>query len=335
MTIYIENLNKTYVLKEKKTKSISLKNIFTPKYEEKKALNNLSLEIGRGESLAFVGPNGAGKSTTIKLLTGLLYPSSGKVLVNDYVPWQDRKKLSYSIGLVFGQKSQLWYHLPAKDAFELLSTIYGLNYREYLSWYKNLVKIFDIENLLHIPVRKLSLGQRMKCEIVASLIHKPNIIFLDEPTIGLDVVSKQITRDLIKNINDMGTTVFLTSHDTSDMESICSRIVVMNDGMKMYDGQINELKGLLDYKIIELNLGIKNVDLSSEGLNIIERKPYYVKLEMNQYSNDFNQIINSLLTKYPINDISINSPSMDFIISQLYRDFSMNIQVKENKSLHM
>ena len=191
----------------------------------------------------FLGPNGAGKSTTIKMLTGILHPTSGEAKVLGLTPWREREKLAFRIGAVFGQKSQLWYHLPPIDTFDLISRIYELNRSDYLTRRDDLIDRFELGPYLHTPVRKLSLGERMRCEIAGSFLHRPQLLFLDEPTIGLDVVVKQRIRELIRELNrDEGTTVFLTSHDAGDMEELCSRAVVIHHGGILLDAPVDRLK---------------------------------------------------------------------------------------------
>ena len=192
--------------------------------------------------MAFIGPNGAGKSTTIKMLTGILHPTSGEATVLGLTPWKDRERLSYKIGSVFGQKSQLWYHLPPIDTFNLLGKIYEMDQSEQIKRRDFLVETFEIGDLMKTPVRKLSLGQRMRCEIAASLLHKPEVIFLDEPTIGLDVVARQNVRQTLKQWNDQEkATIFLTSHDVGDIEYLAGRVVIINHGQIVLDDQVKTL----------------------------------------------------------------------------------------------
>jgi ABC-2 type transport system ATP-binding protein len=207
------------------------------------AVDSISFKIAQGESLAFIGPNGAGKSTTIKMLTGILHPSEGTALVGGLVPWKNRKRLAYRIGTVFGQRSQLWYQLPAQDSFELLRLIYEIPKPEFQSYFQELVKRFELGPLLKRSVRKLSLGERMRCEVAASLVHRPAILFLDEPTIGLDVIAKREVRDLIRQVNrEDGVTVFLTSHDAGDVEQVSRRVMVVDHGKIVVDTSTGRLK---------------------------------------------------------------------------------------------
>ena len=230
--IEVKGLNKKFKVKEKE-KGIkgSLKSIIKPKYKIINAVNDINLNVEQGEMLAFIGPNGAGKSTTIKMLTGILYPTSGEISVLGLNPSKKRKQLAYKIGTVFGQKEQLWTHLTPYDNFKFFGAIYDIQDNEIEERIEELKKTFELDEFINTPVRNLSLGQRIRCEIVAALIHKPQILFLDEPTIGLDPVVKENIRKLIKKMNkEFNTTIFLTSHDIGDIEKLCKRVVIINHG---------------------------------------------------------------------------------------------------------
>ncbi len=238
--IEVKNLKKVF---QKKIKRPGLKNLLKPEYEEFKAVDGISFKINKGERIAFVGPNGAGKSTTIKMLTGILHPTDGTIKVAGLDPIKDRKKVAYKIGCLFGQKSSLWMHLTAFDSYKLFGAIYDLDEDTTLKRINQLVEMFEIEDLIYTPVRKLSLGQRMICEIVGVLLHEPEIIFLDEPTIGLDIVVKEKVRKLIKDINEKSNvTVFLTSHDVSDIEKLCDRVIIIDKGKIVIDENVKSLK---------------------------------------------------------------------------------------------
>ena len=242
--IEVENLSKTFRVRQKEKGMYgSLKSIIRPQTKEIKAVENISFTVQEGEMLAFIGPNGAGKSTTIKMLTGILYPDSGRMDVLGIDPIKKRKQLAYLIGTVFGQKEQLWTHLTPYDNFRFFGAIYDIPDRESESRIQELTDIFDLGSIINTPVRNLSLGQRMRCEIVASLIHKPKVLFLDEPTIGLDPVVKENIRSLIKEMNqEFDTTIFLTSHDIGDIEKLCRRIIIINDGRIVRDESMEHLK---------------------------------------------------------------------------------------------
>ena len=242
--ITVSGLTKQFRAKVKQPGlSGSLRSLLRPEYRTVAAVQGISFAVERGEILGFIGPNGAGKSTTIKMLTGILHPTAGTIRVLDFDPHRDRVRLAFHIGSVFGQKSQLWFHLPPADSFTLLAGIYEIPAAEYKKRLASLVDLFELGDLLTIPVRRLSLGQRVRCEIAASLLHRPEIIFLDEPTIGLDVVVKQRIRDLIVRLNrEERTTIFLTSHDAGDIEQLCHRVMIINHGALVLDEPIKHLK---------------------------------------------------------------------------------------------
>ncbi len=242
--IQVENLSKTFRVKKKeKGMAGSIKAILHPQREEIQAVNGVSFQVEEGEMLAFIGPNGAGKSTTIKMLTGILYPDGGRVEVLGIDPTKKRKQLAYQIGTVFGQKEQLWTHLTPYDNFRFFGAIYDLSERETEVRIKELAQRFELETFIDTPVRNLSLGQRIRCEIVASLLHKPKVLFLDEPTIGLDPVVKENIRSLIMQMNrEEHTTIFLTSHDVGDIEKLCRRIIIVNAGRIVLDDSMEKLK---------------------------------------------------------------------------------------------
>lgn len=242
--IEVKGLNKKFKVKEKE-KGIkgSLKSIIKPKYKTINAVNDINFNVEQGEMLAFIGPNGAGKSTTIKMLTGILYPTSGEISVLGLNPSKKRKQLAYKIGTVFGQKEQLWTHLTPYDNFKFFGAIYDIQDNEIEERIEELKKTFELEEFINTPVRNLSLGQRIRCEIVAALIHKPQILFLDEPTIGLDPVVKENIRKLIKKMNkEFNTTIFLTSHDIGDIEKLCKRVVIINHGKIIMDDSMKNIK---------------------------------------------------------------------------------------------
>lgn len=242
--IRVENLSKTFRVKRKeKGMRGSVKAIFHPQTEEIRAVNGLSFDVEEGEMLAFIGPNGAGKSTTIKMLTGILYPDGGRVEVLGIDPTKKRRQLAYRIGTVFGQKEQLWTHLTPYDNFRFFGAIYDLSEKDTESRIEELAGRFELGSFINAPVRNLSLGQRIRCEIVASLIHRPKVLFLDEPTIGLDPVVKENVRELIRQMNrEEHTTIFLTSHDVGDIEKLCRRIIIVNDGQIVLDDSVEHLK---------------------------------------------------------------------------------------------
>lgn len=319
--IEVKNLKKIFKVKEKE-KGIkgSFKSIIKPKYKEIKAVSNISFSVEKGEVLAFIGPNGAGKSTTIKMLTGILYPTEGEILVNGFNPSKERKKLAYKIGTVFGQKEQLWTHLTPYDNFKFFAAIYDIPKNEVEERISDLVKTFELEKIINTPVRNLSLGQRIRCEIVSALIHKPEILFLDEPTIGLDPVVKENIRKLIKKMNkEYQTTIFLTSHDIGDIEKLCKRVVIINNGKIILDDTMTNLKyHYMNKKIIEVKMKesfeIKEID----GMKILKNKAGKLKIEVDNDKIKVSDIM-KLIDAEDIVDINISSIPLEEIITQIYK----------------
>ena len=252
--------------------NIDIKSMFKPKYKIVHAVKNINLNIEKGEIIAFIGPNGAGKSTTIKMLTGILYPDSGSIKVMGIDPVKERKKLAYEIGTVFGQKEQLWTHLTPYDNFKFFAAIYDIPNSVAEKKINELIMLFELNDFINTPVRNLSLGQRIRCEIVASLIHEPKVLFLDEPTIGLDPVVKENIRSLIKRMNkEYKTTIFLTSHDVSDSEKLCKRVIIINNGQVVLDDSMENLKyHYLNKKIVEVKMKEKVSINDEEGINVLK-----------------------------------------------------------------
>ena len=323
--IEVKNINKTFkVVKKEKGKFSTLKQFFNRKYNYIKAIDDISFSIDEGEIIGYIGPNGAGKSTTIKILSGILVPDNGEVIINGYVPWVDRKEYVKDIGVVFGQRSQLWWDIPAIDSFNLLKDIYNLDNNEYENTLNELIKLLNLENIINIPVRQLSLGNRMKLEIAASLIHKPKILFLDEPTIGLDAVSKKSVRDFIKKINKTtNVTVILTTHDMSDIEALAKRIILIGKGKLLYDGSLNKLKKDYDY-IRKIRVDTKDYIKLNKNYIVSEKKDnnsiYY---EIDIRKTEISQFIELLSKKFNIIDIDIDSSNLDELIVKLYEDFQI------------
>ena len=319
--IKVEHLTKTFKVKEKEKGFIgSVKAICKSKYKLIPAVNDISFSVDEGEIIAFIGPNGAGKSTTIKMLTGILYPDSGDIEVLGINPSKSRKKLAYEIGTVFGQKEQLWMHLTAYDNFKFFGAIYDISEKETEKRIEELSKLFNLEKFINTPVRNLSLGQRIRCEIVASLIHKPKVLFLDEPTIGLDPVVKESIRKLIKKMNkEYHTTIFLTSHDISDIEKLCKRVIIINDGKIVMDDSMTNLKyHYMDKKIIEVKLK-ENVNFSNrKGIKVLKEKANSLKIEIDTKVTDLTAVL-KLINPENIVDINISNTPLEEIISAIYR----------------
>jgi ABC-2 type transport system ATP-binding protein len=334
--VRLTGLQKTFRAKQKAAGlKGSIRSLFHPEWQTVEAVKGVSLELDEGEMLAFIGPNGAGKSTTIKMLTGILYPTAGEASVLGYVPWQQRRELSYHIGSVFGQKPQLWYHLPPVDTFELFAHIYELDRAAFEKRQAFLVEALGIGEWLHTPVRKLSLGQRMRCEIAASLLHGPRILFLDEPTIGLDVVAKQQLREAITTLHDQDKlTVFLTSHDAGDVESLCKRVVVINHGQVIFDDRTSALKRrFLRRKVIGVRFGQPVDDhFTLENATILKRGTWGVKIELDTHVRPVESLIAALMAYAPIVDLTVEDPPMEEIIREIYQAAEA-VEVEEIKEL--
>lgn len=324
--INVDCISKTFkVAKRNSGLKAALKSFFKREYTYIDAVNNVSFSIEKGEIVGYIGPNGAGKSTTIKMLSGILLPTAGNIRVNGLDPFKDRKKYVSNIGVVFGQRSQLSWDIPAEDTFDLLKDIYDLSDKEYQKTKTELVNLLNIQEVMKQPVRSLSLGQRMRCEIAASLLHKPKILFLDEPTIGLDAESKKIVRDFIKKLNkNHKTTVILTTHDMTDIEALAKRIILIGKGELLYDGTLSNLKkkyGSYKEVLVSTNekidkIRLKGIIKKSKNIN-----GYSFIIDSNVLS--LSKLLNNLSLKYVINDIDIKNESIDDVILKLYHDYEI------------
>jgi viologen exporter family transport system ATP-binding protein len=293
------------------------------------AVDRLSFSIAPGERVAFIGPNGAGKSTTLKVLSGILQQDTGDVRVFGLVPARQRKQLAFRIGTVFGQRSQLWYQLPARDTFELLGRVYEIDRREHRRRIDGLVSVFELRTLIDTPVRHLSLGERMRCEIVASLLHSPQMLFLDEPTIGLDVSAKAVIRELLRTESDReGVTLLLTSHDTGDMERVCRRVVVINHGRLLWDGPIDALRrGYLRTKRITIWSEADRLELSLPGVRVLSTGSYRTELEIALDVTPLGQVVDAAARQAAIRDMAIEDAPLDDVIRDLYANAESRSQM--------
>lgn len=308
----------------------AIKSFFSREYIIKKAVDNISFEIEDGEIVGYIGANGAGKSTTIKMMTGILTPSAGTISINGLIPYENREKNAKDIGVVFGQRTQLWWDLPLSETFSLLKDIYDVSNDDYKERMEFLNEVLEINEFILSPVRTLSLGQRMRADLAAALLHNPKIIYLDEPTIGLDVVVKEKVRSAIKEINKKyGTTVILTTHDLNDIEELCNRIIIIDNGTKIYDGSLKDIKDNYGY-ITTIEVQVKNLN-GYENFNINnEMKISEENLEMKTLDNKiivrFNrnftnqaEIISKIISKFNVLDFSILETSIEDIIKKIYR----------------
>ena len=320
--IQVTDLQKTFQSKRKAAGLRgSLRALVRPEYATVEAVRKLSFQMDVGELLGFIGPNGAGKSTTIKMLTGILLPSDGQAQVLGYTPWKQRRQLAYHIGTVFGQRPQLWYHLPAIDTFTLFGKIYEIDDSETKKRIHHLSEAFEIGDLLETPVRKLSLGQRMRCEVAASLLHRPKLLLLDEPSIGLDVVAKQRIRDSIRRMaQDENVGVLLTSHDAGDLEALCKRVIIINHGQIVYEDRVSNLKRrFLTSKLVEVRFANRVLaDFSLDGTEVLKVGRYGVKLRFDTRKTPVDKVIADISARGQVMDINISDPPLEEVIAKIY-----------------
>lgn len=286
------------------------------------AVDAVTFAIESGERVAFIGPNGAGKSTTLKMLTGILYPTSGTARVAGRVPWQERQALAHDIGIVFGQRSQLWYHLPVRDSFDLLAKIYGVTATAYRTRLAQIVEVLRIGHLVDQPVKSLSLGQRMRCEIAASLLHKPKLLFLDEPTIGLDVTAKALLREHLRHLAQADeTTIVLTSHDTGDIEEICNRMILINGGRILLDKPLSALRDdFLSAKRVTVVTAEEEPHAEIAGAELVERGRHRLVLAVDQSVTAIDAVVGTVLRELSVKDLSIENAPLESLIKDLYGD---------------
>ena len=294
--------------------------LFRPRYEEKVAVHDVNFSLEPGELVGYIGPNGAGKSTTIKMLTGILVPTSGGIEVAGLVPYQRRKENARNIGVVFGQRSQLYWDLPLVESFELLRAIYGISAAEYRRNLREFSDILEMDGFMQTPVRQLSLGQRMRGDFAAALLHGPKIVYLDEPTIGLDVVAKQAIREFIARINaERGTTIILTTHDLADVERLCRRIILIDHGTLIFDGDIERIKG--EYGrfrtlVVRFSDPVKHPHLDGAQLAGTEDSTARFRFDRNTQRADL--LVRQASERYCVEDVSLEEPDLESIIRRIY-----------------
>lgn len=327
MVISVNHLTKYYQVHQKEPGfSGSVKSFFHRKYYNAKAVDDISFKIDEGELVGFIGPNGAGKTTTLKCLTGLLYPTGGKVEVLGFTPFARKHDYLKQISLVMGQKNQLWWDLPAVDSFLLNKEIYEIPHEKYNKLVSELSELLDVQDVLQVQVRKLSLGQRMKCELIAALIHQPKILFLDEPTIGLDVIMQQKLREFVKTYNEKyNATIILTSHYMKDVEELCKRIIIIDHGKILYDGKLaNIVKKYAKNKSISVLFG-KPIDLEKlkklGQVDAFEPTKAIISISRSQT----NQIAAKLLANFPVEDLNIEEPNIEDIIRDVFSSKASSI----------
>ncbi|MDR3584658.1 MAG: ATP-binding cassette domain-containing protein [Desulfosporosinus sp.] len=319
--IEVNHLSKEFqIAKRQEGIKGALRSLFHRDYTTKQAVQDISFTVNTGEIVGYIGPNGAGKSTTIKMLTGILVPTSGDIRVNGLTPFKERQKNARQIGVVFGQRTQLWWDLPTIESFELLRQVFQIPKEQYEKNMARFADILGLEEFLQTPVRQLSLGQRMRADIAASLLHDPVILFLDEPTIGLDVVAKERMRSFIREINQQrGVTVILTTHDMSDIEKLCRRMILIDHGQVMYDGELAKIKerfGKARVLIIDLEEEIP--DFSINGAEVIKQEGNRKWLRFNRDVMSASQLISRISENYEIKDLSIQDPEIEVMIRNIY-----------------
>ncbi|MFD2804534.1 ABC transporter ATP-binding protein [Litchfieldia salsa] len=322
MLIQVRDLKKTYVSYERGSSFIdTIASLFKRKTIEVTAVKGLDLDIAKGEIIGFLGPNGAGKSTTIKILTGILHPSSGEVQIMGYTPWKERKKYVMNIGAVFGQKSQLLWDTPPLDAFHMNKAIYDLEEKQFRETLDELVELLDVAEVVRKPTRQLSLGERMKCEFIMAMLHRPSVVFLDEPTIGLDMISKEKVHSFIQEMNRKGVTFLLTTHDLGDIEELASRIVVISHGEKVFDDSMTVLRNFLGAKkIVYIRTDFPSHWKGINGVKVLKQvsaNETELELETDQLPlKDFIRMVNE---RFTVIDMSIDTLPIEQIIKEIYK----------------
>jgi len=319
--IEVQELSKHFrVPVRKQGRLATVRNLVSLQRESKMAVDSVSFQIERGEMVGYVGPNGAGKSTTIKMLTGILTPTGGTTTVAGMVPHQERKRLAYQIGVVFGQKTQLWWDVPVIESLRLLKEIYKIPQRVYQDNVALFNELLDLDEFVNTPVRQLSLGQRMRSDLAAALLHNPDILFLDEPTIGVDVVAKNRFRGFIQQLNqERQVTVMLTTHDMSDIEKVCKRMMIIDQGRIIYDGAIEGMKErLAPYRVLVVDFADDVQGIQIEGVEQVEENTRRTRLRFDRRAISASALIIELAQRYPVKDISVEEPEIEAIVRELY-----------------
>ncbi len=321
--IEVNNLQKYFKVKKHHRGALGvLRNLVTQQHTVVKAVDDISFSVERGELVGYLGPNGAGKSTTIKMLTGLLAPSSGVVAVNGRIPWRERKNYVARIGAVFGQRTTLWWDLPVIDSLSLLQHVYKTPPGRFQRNLDEFKKLLELTPFLHTPVRALSLGQRMRADLCAALLHDPDLLFLDEPTIGLDVVAKERIRSFIRLINqERGTTILLTTHDLADVQKLCERVMIIDRGKLLFDGQLATLQARFDGKrelIVDFAQPYTNVAV--DGAVVVAHSNGRATYQFDRQTMSASALIGQLSTRFQIVDLSVHEPEIDSTIRRIYEE---------------
>ncbi len=321
--IEAENLNKTFrIYNQGEGLKDYLKNFVSRDFREVEAVEGIDLEIEAGEVVGYIGANGAGKSTTVKMLTGILEPTSGRIEVDGRDPHRQRKKNAMNIGVVFGQKTQLWWDLPVKESFRLLKEIYEVSDEAYDERIDEFDEVLQLSEFWDQPVRKLSLGQKMRCELAASFLHHPKIVYLDEPTIGLDVAVKERIRDFIRKMNrEKDITVMLTTHDIDDIEDLCERIIVLDEGKKIYDGQLDALVNRFTSRRMIMDIRDEEAfELDIDGVKSVEKEDSHIEVVFDREEISASDLMRKVLEEYEVLDFQIKEPDIESVVKKIYNE---------------
>ncbi|MBD2091218.1 ATP-binding cassette domain-containing protein [Microcoleus sp. FACHB-1515] len=319
--IFVEDLRKTFFVSERSSGVWgTVRGLVQRQTKAVHALKGVSFSLEQGELVGYIGPNGAGKSTTIKILSGILVPSSGTCIINGRVPWKNRIQHVSRIGVVFGQRSQLWWDLPVIESFDLLRDIYRVSPSCYRQTRDEMIDLLDLESFLFTPIRQLSLGQRMRCDFAAAMLHKPDILFLDEPTIGLDAVSKLAVRKLIKLLNQTHqVTTILTTHDMDDIEALCDRVIIIGDGRILCDGSLATLRSQVSSRRhLRIDIKTDNFQFIESGVSLISQEDHTVTLAFDPLKISAAALIHKITANYEIEDLFVENPPIEEIVAELY-----------------
>jgi ABC-2 type transport system ATP-binding protein len=339
--IEVESLSKVFTSYRRREGVLgSFADLFHRHYQTITAVDNISFQINQGELIGYIGPNGAGKSTTIKMLTGILVPTGGTLRVDQFVPYRQRKEYTRNIGVVFGQRTQLWWDIAVIESFKLLRKVYRVSKKDFADRMEKFTDMLDLEPLLNMPVRKLSLGQRMRCDLVASLLHHPRVLFLDEPTIGLDVIGRLRIREFLGQINrEMGTTMILTTHDLAEIEQLCRRVMIIDHGHILYDGNLDQLRERFSTRrrmVFQLNEPC--AETTAVRMNHSGGKVEWTTLDDSRLQAAFRRgevnpadIVNQVLQHAAIHDVAVQEPTIEEIVGRIYSSGMDNLSHPESE----